>query len=345
MSGLFLATGMIMLGAFLIPSLIVALGVAYKSDWNKWKIFLKHWKWPGLIFLPFFLAMGGWFVWVTLYKGAAGQIETPSFINSLFGLYEFLGFLGLGPPRNLLRSAPSLHTIFQSGYIVTFIIGITFWIIISIISIINLRKSGLANGIPLMMIMFLAGIIFFYFVAYFFHFRYWGRHIAQFFPIFIFILIGILANLSYRYREINLTHFAVYTLMAVWLLSSVRLAFFNDYAKDDYRGAVAYVTSSVRHGGTIVWAADTICASYYGLSCTNDPLPKTFWPVQFKAVRAGNWDKDQMSDVLTNNPLPIMIAISKSDLFDSNHTIENELKKRNAQLIASPNTFRIYLLP
>jgi len=342
--GLFLATGMIMLSAFIIPSFIIALICAYKSDWDKWKIFLKDWIWPSLIFSPFFLALAGWFIWVILYQGAPGQIETTSFLNSLFGLYEFLGFLGLGPPRSLLRSAPSMYTIFQSGYIVTFVIGITFCIIVSIIFMINIQKKGLASNIYLMMIMFLAGMTFFHFVAYFLHFRYWGRHMAQFFPIFIFIITGILANFSYRYREINLTHFAVYTLMAVWLLSSVRLVFFNDYAKDDYRSAVSYVTSAVRHGGTIIWAADTVGASYYGLSCINDPLPKTFWPTQFKAVRAGNWDKAQISYVLTNNPLPIAVAISKSDLFDSNHTIENELKNRNAQLIASPNTFRIYQL-
>jgi hypothetical protein len=342
--GLFIATGMIMLGVFIIPCFLIALCCAYKWDWDKWKIFLKDWLWPILIFLPFFLALVGWFVWATLYQGAKGQIETPSLLNSLFGLYEFLGFLGLGPPRNLLRAEPSLNAFFQSGYIVTFITGVTCWIIVSVSSFIHIRKNGLSKRIPLLIIMFLVGVISFHFVAYFFHFRYWGRHIAQFFPLFILIIVAALSNITYCYRRINLRLFAIWTLAAIWLLSSFRLAFLSDYGKDDYRSAVSYVTSLVRNGGTILWAGDTIGASYYGLSCSNDPLPKVFWPTPFKAVRTGNWNKDQMNYVLNNNTKPIVIAISKSDLFDPNHTMENELKKRNAQLIATPNVFRIYCL-
>jgi hypothetical protein len=343
--GLFIATGMIMLGAFIIPCFFIALGWAYKWDWVKWKIFLKDWLWPILIFLPFFLALGGWFVWVTLYQGAgAGIIETPSFLNSLFGLYEFLGFLGLGPPRNLLRSEPSLHTFFQSGYIVTFITGVTCLIIVSVGIIMNIREKGLSKRISLLIIMFLVGVLSFHFVAYFFHFRYWGRHMAQFFPLFILIIIAALSHITYCYRRINLRHFAIWTLAAIWLLSSSRLAFLSDYGKDDYRSAVSHVTSSVRNGGTILWAGDTIGASYYGLSCTNDPLPKVFWPTPFIAIRTGNWNKNQINYTLSNNTLPIVIAISKSDVFDPNHTIENLLKERNAKLIATPNTFRVYSL-
>lgn len=348
--GLFIATGMIMLGAFIISCFVIALCWAYKWDWDKWKIFLKDWLWPILIFLPFFLALGSWFVWVTLYKGAyGGIIETPSFLNSLFGLYEFLGFLGLGPPRNLLRSAPSLHTFFQSGYIITFVVGITCWIAVLVGIMVNARKNSLSNRIPLMIIMFLVGVIVFHFAAQFFHFRYWGRHMAQFFPLFILIIIAALSHITYCYQRINLYHFAIWTLAAIWLLSSFRLAFLSDYGKDDYRSAVSHVTSLVRKGGTILWAGDTIGASYYGLSCSNDPLPKIFWPTPFtairtKTVRTGNWNKDQSNYALNNNALPIVIAISKSDVFDANYTMENELKKRNAQLIATPNTFRIYLL-
>lgn len=342
--GLFISTGMIMLGAFIIPCFVIALCWAYKWDWDKWKIFLKDWLWPILLFLPFFLALVGWFVWVALYQGAKGQIETPSLLNSLFGLYEFLGLMGLGPPRNLLRSEPSLHTFFQSGYIVTFIIGVTCWIIVSVGIIMNIRKNGLSKRISLLIVMFLVGVISFHFVAYFFHFRYWGRHMAQFFPIIVLILIGIIGNNAYKYRSINLNHFAVYMLMAVWLLSSTRLAFLNDYAKDDYRGAVSQVKSSIRNGGTIIWAADTIGASYYGLSCFNDVLPKVFWPTSFSAVRAGNWKEDQVDYVLQKSAQPIVIAISKSDLFDPHHSIENILNKERARLIATPNTFRIYLI-
>ena len=342
--GLFIATGMIMLGVFIIPSFLIALGWAYKRDWDKWKVFLKDWIWPSLIFLPFFLALGGWFVWVTLYQGAKGRIETPSFLNSLFGLYEFLGFIGLGPPRNLLRSAPSLRTFFQEGYIVTSIVGLTCWIIVSIIITINIRISGLSKKFSLMIIMFLVGIVSFHFVSHLVHFRYWGRHMAQYFPLFIFLVIAILADISHKYRNVNLSNIAIYSLIVVWLLSSVRLAFLSGYGKDDYRGAVSYALSAVSNGGTILWAADTFGASYYGLSCANDPLPKVFWPTPFKALSVVNWNEDQMSFELINNTLPIVIAISKSDLFDSNHNIENELKKRNAQLIATSNTFRVYRL-
>jgi hypothetical protein len=343
--GLFMASGMIMLGVFILPCFFVALVWAYRWDLEKWKQFLKDWLWPVLSFLALFIALGGWFVWVTLYQGVKGQIETPSVVNGLFGLYEFLGFLGLGPPRNLLRSAPSVRAFIQSGYTLTFITGVICWIIVSVISLANIWKYGLSKRISLLIFMFLVGIVSFHFVAYFLHFRYWGRHMAQYFPLFILIVIAIIARISERYREVHSGHVVTCLLIALWLISSVRLAFLSQYAKDDYRSAVSNAISAVSKGGTLLWAADTIGAGYYGLSCINDPLPKVFWPTPFQAVRAVNPDKDQVDNMLNNNTLPMVIAVGKPDLFDSKHTLENELQKRNARLISAPNTFRVYYVP
>ncbi|MCJ7813276.1 hypothetical protein MUP95_08195 [bacterium] len=297
-----------------------------------------------LVFLPFFIVLSGWFLWTTFIQGAAGAIETPSIFNVLFSFYEFLGFLGLGPPRNVLRSAPSLHTLFQSSYLISLIGGIACWLIILIFIAINIRRDGIPAAFSPMFIMFCVGIVAFTPIAYLFDFRFWGKHISFLFPLILFILMSLLVGYNRKYRGLNLNLIAIFLLASIWLVSSLRLVS-NDYAKDDYRGAVSNVTAGIKNGGTIIWAADIFAANYYGLSLINEPLPKSIWPTKYFAIRAVHWNETQSLYAIRSYVRPIIVAISKSDLFDKNMTLENTLVMNGARLISKPSTFRIYFIP
>lgn len=342
--GLFLSPGMCMLSAFLIPVFLATLFMAYKINRDTWKIFLKDWLWPILLSLPFFLVLGSWFAW-TLVQGFGGIRESPGLLNLSFAAYEFLGFVGLGPPRNLIRSAPAWITFSQISYIVPLSIGLIGWLVVTATIIIRVRKDGINKCIGLMIWMLGVGISLFFLAAFLFHFRFWGRHLAQFFPIFLLIIIGLTEKGSQKYFNLNLHRIALYTLIAIWLFSSVRLVFLADYKKDDYRSAVSYAVMAAGSGGTILWAANPICGSYYGLYYSNGLMPKVYWPTTFPAIQAMNWKEEQIEDAFQTSSHPIVIAISKPDLFDRSNALQKAITKNQAQLVGIPNTFMIYKIP
>ena len=342
--GVFLASGMCMLSVFLIPVFLSTLFVAYKINRDMLGTFLKDWLWPFLISLPFFVALGGWFVW-TLLKGYGGMRESPGLLNLSFAAYEFLGFLGLGPPRNLIRSAPGWHTFSQISYIVPLSIGLIGWLILTVSIIIRVLRNGINMCIGLMLWMMGAGISLFFLTAFLFHFQFWGRHLAQFFPIFLLIIIGLAENGSQNYFGSNLHYIALYTLIVIWSFSSMRLVFSSDYKKDDYRSAVSNAVMAAGPWGTILWAASPICGTYYGLYYTNGLMPKVYWPTRFPAILAMNWDKKEIEHAFQTNPHPIVLVIGKPDLFDQSNGFHKAIIKHQAQIIAVPNAFRIYKIP
>ncbi len=342
--GVFLASGMCMLSVFLLPVFLTTLFMAYKVNRDMWKIFLKDWLWPILLSLPFFLVLGGWFVW-TLLQGFGGMRESPGLLNLSFAAYEFLGLLGLGPPRNLIRSAPTWATFSQISYIVPLSIGLIGWIVVTVTIIIRVRQNGIEKCIGIMIWMMGVGIILFFLTASLFHFRFWGRHLAQFFPIFLFIIIGLVGQDSHKYFELSLHRIALYILIAIWLFSSMRLVFLADYKKDDYKSAVSCAVIAAGPGGTILWAANPICGSYYGLYYTNGLMPKVYWPAKFPAIQAMNWDEEQIEHTFKTSPHPIVIAIGKPDLFDRSKALYKAIIKNQVQLIGIPNSFMIYKIP
>jgi len=342
--GLFLSSGMCMLSVFLVPAFFAALFMAYKINRDIWKIFLKDWLWPILLSLPFFLILGGWFTW-TLLQGLGGMRESPGLLNLSFATYEFLGFLGLGPPRNLIRSSPAWYTFSQFPYVVLLLLGMIGWLVVAAAIIVRVWQRGINRCIGLMIWMLVVGISFFFLAAFLFHFRFWGRHLAQFFPIFLLIMIGLIGKGSQKHLDLILHRVALYALITIWLFSSVRLAYWDDYKKDDYRSAVSCSVMAVGSGGTILWAANSICGSYYGLYYANISMPKVYWPTEFPAIQAVNWNEKQIEHAFQTKPRPIVISISKPDLFDRSNALQKAMIENQAQLVGSPNTFMIYKIP
>lgn len=330
-----------MLGAFLVPALLGAVVVLNQTDRQKWTIFLQQWFLPIVVFMPLFVCLGGFYAW-TLWAGKGGVIEPPGFQNLAFAVYEFLGFLGLGPPRNLLRESLTLSTF--SKYFMTLGIGGIAWILALAAIFIGARRSGRKEYILALTAMLAFGMAVFWVVAYWFGFRFWGRHLAAFYPIFILIILNLLANPSKEHRGLNLRRVALGALMGAWLLSSVRLTFVGDYKRDDYRSAVAHATEIAGQNGAIFWAACTITGSYYGLDISGQQQ-ETFGPAEYSAQNILGWDEIELENAYRESTGPVVVVLSKPDVFDSKQHIQRWLTKRNAKLVAAPRTFNIYTIP
>jgi hypothetical protein len=348
--GVYFASGMVSFNIFLIPLFLLTLLIQYKFNRDKWIIFLKNWLWPILISIPFFIILCTWFVWAVIQRSSGDVIETnltyiknPGILNVLFSMYEFIGFLGLGPPRNIMRAAPVLNTF--SSYVIPLSIGLIGWIV-SFIVIVKSWYHDISGRIAILIKMFCIGIVIIFFICLLFHFRFWGRHLAMYFPIFLFIIIGSITDNPGIFRN-NFHHrLALYLLVAIWLLSSVRLIYLPEYKKDDYRSAVSCAINAAGSMGSILWAADRNCGQYYGLTLFDELTPKRISKVTSSSIAAYavDWDDEKIDKAIHSCDYPIVIVIGKPDIHDKYGTLTKFVEESKAQLVASPNAFKIYTI-
>lgn len=335
--GMFMLCGVHMLGVFLIPALLTGVGLCNGMDRDKWRMFLRQWSWPVVVFLPLFLCLGGYYAW-GLWEGTGGHREGPGIGNVGFAVYEFAGFLGLGPPRNLLREAGPAITLRYAG---TLDLGAAGWLVVWAVVIAKLRVRAVSKRVLLLCAMTAAGAVPYCVAAVLASHRFWGRHLAPFFPLFLFALIGLLAGDTQKRALRNAGRIAACSLAAVWLVSSLRLVCLPEYGKDDYRDAVSYAMDAAGENGTILWAADIPTASYYGLRF--DGAREQIHRASSRlAVMASNFSEEQLEAVRRDAAQPLIVAVSRADLFDRRKGIDAWLKGTGGELIASPNAFRIY---
>lgn len=132
-------------------------------------------------------------------------------------------------------------------------------------------------------------------------------------------------------------------LIVIWLSSSVRLTYLSEYNKDDYRDAVYYAINAAGNDGSILWAANRNCGQFYGLKFINNlSSKKAFSSTAAIAAFAVDWDKKKIEQALQTFHYPIIIVISKPDLHDKFGALTIAVEENKAQLIASPNAFKIY---
>lgn len=193
--------------------------------------------------------------------------------------------------------------------------------------------------------MFCVGIAIFFLVCLIFHFRFWGRHLASLYPLFLLLVIGFLSTNLSIFKNTFIPCLLLCILIAIWSLSSIRLTYLSKYEKDDYRSAVSYAINSASSSGSILWAADRHSANYYGLIFFDESPKNNFsrsTTIPRIASYAVDWDQEKITNALQNNQYPIVIVISKPDLYDKFGSLTKAVEEINAELIATPNTFKIY---
>ena len=330
-----------MLAAFLGPALVALALVAMKQKRLAWNRFYRDWAPAFWTFLPLFLALGMYFGW-TLSVGSGGARETPGFGNLAFALYEFLGFMGLGPSRHILREQPNVQVLLP--YLPWIGIGagaVGAVLLVLVLQLIRRRKDYFQS----LLIALLTGASLFVIASSLADFRFWGRHLAVFFPLFSFMTIAAIGALlaARSWKVVGSTTIAL--LVCAWFISDARLWALTEYQKDDYRLA-AKTALDVADGSnaSIAWAANVIGGRYYGLEF-EEPLEGVDWSSRGKAVSASNWSRSQVAEYLSasTRQKAVVLVLSKPDLFDSAGIWAAAVDNLRPRKIASPNTFNIYL--
>jgi hypothetical protein len=339
LSALLIAWGLQMLSAFLAPSLIVLAVLAMKEKRLAWNMILRDWTPALLIHMPFFLGLAVYFVW-TLSIGAGGLRETPGFGNLAFALYEFMGFMGLGPPRHVLRAEHSLQVfIVYWPWLSIGLLTASAILSFSVFQIIGRQRDYLAN----LVLAWLTGLTLFVTAATAADFRFLGRHLVAFFPLFSFILISAIGEVATSRSSKHVGRLTVASVLCVWLISDARLWTLPQYQKDDYRlAASAALDAANRSDATILWAAHRIAGRYYGIDF-EESFDGVEWQSLGKAVFAANWTKDQIENYLDSASAPVVLVLSKTDLFDAAGTWTAAIDRLQPRKLGSPNTFNIYI--
>lgn len=229
----------------LLPSLLIL----QKQTIN---IFLKY-RIVSLITI-ILLGIEGCYFLYTLLEGSGGMKERPSIINIGYTLYEFMGFGGMGIPKEEMRvSSDLLNDVLP--YKETILLMFISYLMLFIQNIKLIFKSKTTY-------IFIICLILFYIVSFFANFRFWGRHLFMFYPIFIYLLAESIISL---YKRGNiLSRITLGFVFISLIISSYRIVFNTDYKKEDIKLIVKQI-NKLSTDYTIYWGEYELLANYYGL--------------------------------------------------------------------------------
>lgn len=270
--------------------------------------------------------LGVFYVW-TLFKHSTGARQwTLGWQNIGFSLYEFCGFGGLGPPRDILRDAArSSDKLARTlGPYLAGLIPLALAYGALVVALIRKRLDEVQRKI----ISACIGVILLTFIAmfgpaYFVRWPFWGRHLAAVFP-FVTMIIAIGLNSQLRQNRGKLLAIVFLILFAI---SSLELRFNPWHGKDDYRNTVPIARRALAQSRSIWWVADSETAAYYGLPL-GSPNLTLFWP--------------PLARVLDELPSPEFVFLSKRDIYDANDSVTDYLHRHDFELKQSFPAFKIY---
>jgi len=273
----------------------------------------------------------------TLSHGAGGMRQRPGIANIGETLYEFLGFLGLGPSRNEIRDKTSVSLFLNYKYtLITYSGLIVLAIVVFSLFFKKLKKTNIIfkNNF---LIAFLSSIVFFFIVSYIMHFRFWGRHVSFAYPLLILYLASIIdAIIALKPPKY---FFYILTLILLFCtFSSLQIRFNPKYQKDNYKLAAKIIIRLVRNNNfNVVWAGNDLTAEYYGLYFADTTYISSFPRI----VRVYNDDIFENESQI-NNKKKIIVLFKKYDLFDPTGYWRNYIARNNYKKIEDTQDFLIY---
>jgi hypothetical protein len=340
---LFLAWGTHILAAFLLPSMVVFAAAALRGNPNLRHSFLRDWYRPAIWCAPAFLALATFYVWVSS-NGVNRGFRNPGPSNFVYVLYEFLGFGGLGPPRNEIRAA--------AGVLV--FVPYWPWLLLGAVALLGLAffifRARPSKMVGCLAAGLLVSAAFALGISKLENFQVLGRHMAALFPLFLIIpmmwLEPSLSSTRVRHRAIT----ALVVVGAIWMMSDGRLRFVGKYGKDSYREASSKAVARSRlDGGKILWAADPHVAHYYGILVLRGQNTVEIgddadldWPVQVQAIDAQNWSSGEVKAYLDAATTPTILVLSKADLFDTKGGWQDVIQQQRPTELARLIAFRVY---
>lgn len=317
-----------MLTIFLAPSLLLFI---YWMRTASIKQFKKEWSLPVAVTAPFSVSLAAYYLY-TLFSGMKGMIETPGLSNLAFTVYEFLGFGGLGPPRNVLREAPRLHTLVP--YLPTLALGIVAFGVVLFAILLHKRGSTERRVVFGLFFSSAVGLFLTLAVSYAAHFRVLGRHMATFFPFFALLLLaGLLAGRARCDRK--MVACALLLLGIAWSVSDFRQRLLRSYEKDDYRDAAALARNALASGEPVLWLAHPDTARYYGLRVADVLSPDSVPPPDTTAAVYGACSLSWFEQSLRAHRQALVVMSDKPDLFDRDGSCRKTLDSLSIEHVAS----------
>jgi hypothetical protein len=315
---LLLAWGTHILGVFLFPSMMVLAAATAIGDPAVRRTFVHDWSRPILFSSPAFVALGGFYAWVSAYGVNMGHGK-PGLLNLVYVFYEFVGFGGLGPPRGEIRKTPHLYVF--APYWPWLLVGVIALAVVAFF-LVRTRPPGIVWSLTASM---LVGAAIALKISMIEHFQVLGRHMAVFFPMLLLTLMLWSRRSLSAPQGRGSAVAALFAICIAWGISDARMIFRHEYEKDAYRDAASMAVASVElNGGKILWAADPHTAHYYGIQVMrgkssaeigkNDGLD---WPVRIRAIDAENWTLNEAAVYLADRTEPATLVLSKTDLFDT----------------------------
>lgn len=228
-----------------IPILFIA--IYYRRNIKKEKI--KYYV------LPFLLcALITSYYIVTLFSGNDVIKEVPSVMNIGYVLYDFGGFGGVGAPKNELRLSVDILSTIKPYFVPVMSLLFAYC---------GMWYLAIKNKIDFKpIVLFLGSYIIFIGFAYLAMFRFWSRHLLMFYPIVLYILVEIIVSS----KNNMLSKALISYFLVILTISSIRVATFDSYKKENIKEAISYVNSVNVENKPVVFMGFAKLADYYQLN-------------------------------------------------------------------------------
>ncbi|MBE2202993.1 MAG: hypothetical protein IAE94_01455 [Chthoniobacterales bacterium] len=271
-----------------------------------------------------FVGCGIYYIWTLLLGSGASNIAQTNIHSVMFCIYEFMGFMGMGPGRAALRAGGASELMRHVPALFIYIVALSVWASAcfpfayrNAFLIIVRYKIIITTVIIIFMAFTVVGIVA--------DFRILGRHLMFLLP---FVLLGMAGLSAGAFRNASvLRQCGVTTLPAVMLISCLNIRFSVIHAKDDYRSSAVETSKYLANGKVVWWAADKAGAAYYSLS-----------PVVFRESEVSSSGgklylvNARSTEYLESLPFPDLVVLSKVDIYDANGTLREFLQKRAFQI-------------
>jgi len=312
---------MIALGAYLGAAVLAA-----PRDLRR-RLALRYWPYWALTLILLF-ATGLFYLW-TMGRGSRSYIGLTDIRNAAFVLFELLGLSGLGPGRvailagGLRAFTPWLPwlAVYSALLLVVLVQG---WKELATFFSLRARVCWtlcLAAFVGFLLTMGVA-----------IHFRVLGRHCATMLVPILFVVgagvVGLWKRGTWTARA------ALGLFLALVIISDLNLRFNQRHAKDDYRTAAAIAGAAVARGEHVWWCADRNAALYYDLS-----LPERgALPTPGQAILTYYLP----DSVLTNQPAPSIVLVSRPDHYDLYGIVQNYLESKHYRVAQTLQGFTVW---
>lgn len=257
LSSITLGVAFMMLFVFALIPLAFIVFYYLNQRQESLKGFILKWRGQLSIFLVFAALLGMYYIY-TLLKGAGGMRLNPGLNNIIFVLYDFVGFGGIGPPREVLRE--NAHIDLNSLYFVKTVLLSLIYMGFLVIIFLNLKRSKPDKLTLYGLTGLLVSMTLFFVFAKFFHFKFLSRHVVFIYPSFLFFTYTLLYEAINQYKKTGVI--LVILLIGALIYSDLNLRFNPAYQKaNGLKGCI--VAAREVKDERVLWIADVQVFKYY----------------------------------------------------------------------------------